>query len=212
MKDMTPRQAERRERILGTVRDLLARTGYEGLSMRDVAESAGVSPTTLYNLFQSKDGLVLAGLEDLLQRLSDSARVEEQSGLARLIASAEAVADQVVRTPRYAEAMARMLFNSAPADPICRMLLGEAIRQNRLRLEEMREQHELRGDLDPDHVARLLAGDSWSTILLWMKGFVALQDFPREYLRRLLATLTPLMTPQGLRRHRRRLQHGRAVL
>jgi TetR/AcrR family transcriptional regulator, cholesterol catabolism regulator len=206
MNDMTPRQAERRERILKTVRDHLSRYGYEGLSMRDVAESAGVSPTTLYNLFQNKDGLILAAQEDVLARVASSVRSTRTSGLARLIASAEAIAEQVVTTPRYAEAMARMLFNSSPADPICRMLLGDVIRQSRNRLQEMQTQREIRRDLDLDLIARILAGDSWSTIMLWMKGFIALQDFRQEYLRRLLMTLAPMMTPQALRRYREQLQ------
>ena len=146
MSQLTPRQAERKERILKTVRDQLSRFGYDGLSMRDVADAAGVSPTTLYNLFQNKDGLVLAAQEDLLDRVAQSVRSQHKKGLQRLIVAAEAIADQVVKTPRYADAMTRLLFNGDPGDPICQILLGNVIQQNRnilldLALENSRPIH-----------------------------------------------------------------------
>ena len=63
---LTPRQAARRHDILAAVREQLSRFGYEGVNMRQVADAAGVSPTTLYNLYSSKDALVLAALEEHL--------------------------------------------------------------------------------------------------------------------------------------------------
>ncbi len=209
---LTPRQVERRERILKAVRDHVSRLGYEGLSMRDVADAAGVSPTTLYNLFQNKDNLILAAQEDLLEQLAESVRALQKSGLEYLIASAEAIADQVVKTPRYADAMVKLLFKSEPGDPICQMLLGDVIRQNRSRVQEMVELGEIRDDVDVDVLARCLGGDAWSTILLWMKGFIALHDFKREYVGRLLMTLVPLLTPQTRRRYRDRMNSMSALL
>ena len=46
-KALTPRQVARRESIIEAVRTLLARRGYDGVSMREVAAEAGVSPSTL---------------------------------------------------------------------------------------------------------------------------------------------------------------------
>ena len=68
-KRRTPRQQERRERILEAARAALSENGYEGLNMRDLALTAGVSPTTLYNQFENKDTLVLAALSDMLQNI-----------------------------------------------------------------------------------------------------------------------------------------------
>lgn len=202
---LTPRQAERRERILKAVRDHLSRLGYEGLSMRDVADAAGVSPTTLYNLFQNKDNLILAAQEDLLAHVADSVRAQEKVGIEYLIATAEAISDQVVRTPRYADTMVKLLFKGDPGDPICRILLGDAIQQNRIRVREMIELGEIRDDVNVDVLARCLAGDAWGTILFWMKGFIALHDFKQEYVGRLLTTLAPLLTPAARRRYRDRM-------
>jgi len=202
MVDLTPRQAERRERILRTVREHLSRSGYEGLSMRDIAEAADVSPTTLYNLFRNKDGLVLAAQQDVLEQLGQQVLGSHTAGIRRLIVTAEVIADQVVRTPRYADAMTRMLLNSDPADPICRMLFGDVIRRNRMLLEEMKSLNEIHKDTDVEQFARHLTGDSWGTLLLWMKGFLALQDLKEASVRKLLLTLLPVMTPKTARQYR----------
>ncbi len=209
---LTPRQAERRERILDTVREHLSRLGYEGLSMRDVADAAGVSPTTLYNLFQNKDNLVLAAQEDLLDQLAELARGQDKRGLDYLITTAEGISEQVVKTPRYAETMTKLLFRGEPGDPICQILLGDVMRQNHSRVEEMIELGEIRADVDVETLARCLTIDIWGTILLWLKGFIALQDLQREYVGRLLMTLAPLLTPEARQQYRRRMNRVGALI
>ena len=63
---LTANQQERRNRILAAARELVAQHGYDGMIMRDVATAANVSPTTLYNLYNTKDELLLAALRDKL--------------------------------------------------------------------------------------------------------------------------------------------------
>jgi AcrR family transcriptional regulator len=56
-------KSERRKRIQRAARKLVIECGYEGLTMRDLAEAARVSVPTLYNLFGSKDAILVAELE-----------------------------------------------------------------------------------------------------------------------------------------------------
>ena len=49
---------ERRERLLGTVAQLIAEKGYEAASMRDISEAMDVSPAGLYYHFKSKEDLL----------------------------------------------------------------------------------------------------------------------------------------------------------
>lgn len=58
-------KAERRARIIQAARDLLQETGAADLSMRTLAERAGVSPATPYNLFGSKRAILVSVLEDI---------------------------------------------------------------------------------------------------------------------------------------------------
>lgn len=198
--NLTPRQLQRRERILATVRQQLSRAGYEGLSMRDVAAASDVSPTTLYNLYDNKDGLVLAALQDLLDQLATSVP-EELQGLDGVIARARAYARNIVRNPRYAEAMARMLFNARPTDPIAKMLLHRAIGARRQSILEMQALGEMRKDIDVDFFAQQWGVSSWSVILLWTHGHISLREFEETYIRAELHALLPGMTAKHARKH-----------
>jgi AcrR family transcriptional regulator len=55
--------AETREQILDAAHDLFYWHGIRATGIDRVAEEAGVAPTTLYRLFESKDGLVAAYVE-----------------------------------------------------------------------------------------------------------------------------------------------------
>jgi AcrR family transcriptional regulator len=89
------KSAERREQqkealrraILDAAGDLFLKHGYEGFSLRQVAEKVGYSPTTLYLYFENKDELlfevVLEGFETFGQRLQ-AAYEGERDPLARL--------------------------------------------------------------------------------------------------------------------------------
>ena len=202
MNSLTRTQIQRRERILEAVRDKLSSHGYDGLSMRDLADSAGVSPTTLYNLFGGKDALVLAALRDLLDQIADRVAQSEATGMQRLLVGAEEIGKQIVATPEYAEGMTRTLFNADPADPICELLLADGIEGNRQALVEMQARGEIQRHIDVDAFARDLTGRGWMVILLWMKGFIALRDMPSELKRSIVVALAAAMTPKLARRMR----------
>jgi len=49
-----------RQRILDAAGELFLEFGYEGLSMRQIAERIGYSATTIYRHYESKDDLLFA--------------------------------------------------------------------------------------------------------------------------------------------------------
>jgi AcrR family transcriptional regulator len=53
-------EASARERILGTARELFYREGIRAIGVDTVVERSGVSKTSLYRLFESKDALIAA--------------------------------------------------------------------------------------------------------------------------------------------------------
>jgi AcrR family transcriptional regulator len=69
-------RAARREDILTAGRWLLEREGYSGLSMRVVADRAGVSPGTLYTYFANKEELFAALYSERLRLLERELRRE----------------------------------------------------------------------------------------------------------------------------------------
>ena len=194
MKILTAVQQQRRERILLSTRDQLSQFGYEGLNMRELAEIADVSTSTLYNLYQSKDALILAALEDQLADINAVVAETNTSGLGRFLARVEAVADQIVETPKYAESMGKMLFGADAHDPIVQLLIGTSLSFNREELAEMAGCGELRQETDRNFLARSLSSTGWSTVLMWMKGYVALHDFKQEYVRNAVTMMLPYVT------------------
>ena len=205
MKILTAVQQQRRERILLSARDQLSQFGYEGLNMRELAVIADVSTSTLYNLYQSKDTLILAALEDQLADINAVVAETNTSGLGRFLARVEAVADQIVETPKYAEAMGKMLFGADAHDPIVQLLIGTSLSFNRKELAEMAGCGELRQETDRNFLARSLSSTGWSTVLMWMKGYVALHDFKQEYVRNAVTMMLPYVTQAAEVRLRQRL-------
>lgn len=55
---LTPRQAQRLSSLLKATEELAVKGGYPAVTMRDVAERAGVGIATVYRYFSSKDHLI----------------------------------------------------------------------------------------------------------------------------------------------------------
>ena len=52
-----PRGLITRQAILNAAHQLFVQQGYHGTSMRQIAEAAGIGLSSLYNYFQSKEGV-----------------------------------------------------------------------------------------------------------------------------------------------------------
>jgi AcrR family transcriptional regulator len=202
---LTPLQRARRERILTTTRDQLSLLGYDGINMRNLAAAAEVSPTTLYNLYENKDVLVLSALEDQLSRMGKQAGVQPSAGLDYLLTISRAITRQIVETPRWADAIARLLFQAQPEDPITRTLLTDTLKDRQAALTVMQQAGEIDADADPASLSRSLMGAAWSTIMLWTKDVITLEALPAEYLRNQLYVLLAAATPKSRRRLTREL-------
>ena len=71
----SPAQAERRKRILRETLKLLASESPSDISMAQIAELSDVSTKTLYNLFKSRNGLLLAAAAQTRADTQNSANV-----------------------------------------------------------------------------------------------------------------------------------------
>jgi AcrR family transcriptional regulator len=66
---MDQQKLERRGRILTEVRQCFVKRGYDSVTMKELAEAAGVSVPTLYNRFGGKDELLFAAVEEQFEQL-----------------------------------------------------------------------------------------------------------------------------------------------
>lgn len=191
------RQQQREVNILAAAREALTEKGYDGVTMNALAEKAGVVKKTLYNLYGSKDDLLLAAISEVIDSYRGD-RLAVDRGIPAIIASRAAATRQIVATPEYAEAMTRALVQAEAGHALVQVLLKDAVANNLSNLEAAAANDELEPHVDIPELAEQLASQGWGLILLWIKGLVPLEQFEARSLRGLTTLL--LAVTRGPRR------------
>ena len=129
-------KAERRQRIIQAAREMIRETGDAALSMRALAERAGVSPATPYNLFGSRRAIVLAAIGDVPEFLTRFRRLPSNDPVEPLFRAVELAVDFYVGDPFFYRTLWRAVFDasddirpeiySAERDAFWRRLLDHA--------------------------------------------------------------------------------------
>lgn len=146
-------RAERREQILRAAARSFLAGGYDGTSMEDVARAAGVTRLIVYRIFETKDALYLAVLQEvvdeLVERVDAPTSAPADSGpaagiVAILFASARqhpdafrllwrhaahepAFADRAQRFRQSVHEFGAGLLASSISDPLLRRWASEAL-------------------------------------------------------------------------------------
>lgn len=191
VKNLTPKQEDRRHRILSAARDMVADHGYDGMVMSQVADRAGVSPTTLYNLYNTKDELVLEALRELLSENSLRLSEAEKPGWQFLLRSVKNGAWMATTEPAYAEAITHAMLRANPGDALIKILLVNPRRDMLKSIHAMAERGELRAGINPEELATSTHGVYWSTFTMWNKGLVHLQDLEHTLQMNFLSMMIP---------------------
>lgn len=102
------RRRERRYRIIASATEL-ALSGYDACQIRSVAAAAGMSASTVYQYFPSKDDLLLACFYEWLWDFETEYRgvAGEADPFQRLLRVAVTLTDRLCASPQLAEAMIR---------------------------------------------------------------------------------------------------------
>lgn len=164
--------AERRARILAAARGLIAEGGFEGLTMRQLAELARVSVPTVYNLIGNKFLLLEALVkEQFAQAANALARVPPGRSIVEYVEiMTDVTHDLLLGNPRYTRALIQVFLtadDSAPArraiDAQCLALIGSA-------LEAAQAAGEIASWADAPLVARQTYALYVSGVLGWASG------------------------------------------
>lgn len=99
---LSKRQAATVDALLEAGLQALHDVGWEGLSLRDVAGRAGVTHTTAYNYFTSKEHLVAEINWRLLESLPDPVTLPDSSLAERLTASLREATEMFIDDPELA--------------------------------------------------------------------------------------------------------------
>lgn len=142
---------ERRRRIIEAARDLIRETGNAGLSMRALAARAGVSLATPYNLFGSKQAIILAVLEDVREYRQRFAALRTVRPLERIFMALDLALQYYMDDPRFYKTLWISVFEMS--DDVRRGILNS---QRDAFWQGLMEQAVAAGDLSADIDAALL--------------------------------------------------------
>ena len=126
---LTPRQADMVQRLTEAGVEEVRESGYENLSIRDVARRAGVAAATAYTYFASKDHLLT---EIFWRRLSALPPVDAVGTAARsdrIVAVLRELALLVSSEPGLAAGCTAAMFGSEPDVRQLRLYIGRKIHQ-----------------------------------------------------------------------------------
>lgn len=189
-KALTPRQVARRASIIEAVRTLLARHGYDGVSMREVAAEAGVSPSTLYEIYESKDALILQSVRSFFEDMG----FEEESvpaGLDRLVLRLNAIANFFETANKQGEGISRLLFQDQTNEAATEVLLSNAVAARQRSIEEMIEAGQLDKVADIELLARMMVSITWGAVLFYQRGEIDIGNLATELIQQSMTLLLP---------------------
>jgi AcrR family transcriptional regulator len=171
-KELSERQAAKREQIALAARKLFLSCGYSGTSMDAVTAEAGVSKQTLYAYFPTKQDLVISIVSDQLAQLTfdrpEDTTMASLADLRELMVYFSVALTDVLMTPD-AIALLRLLLGEAFRVPELRELVRDALPGQLLaRTERLLLQAQSAGLIsvpDPDLGARMFAGPLMSYVM-----------------------------------------------
>ena len=111
-------KSERRARILASARTQLARHGYDGLTMRDLAQAARVSVPTLYNLFGGKDAILAAAMAESVERVAALQVSSKTTFFGRALIGFDAGMAMIADAPDFYRRLIPLFMTSPEAQPI----------------------------------------------------------------------------------------------
>lgn len=164
---LTPKQAERRRRVIEAALQLAREGGYDAVQMRDVAAVANVALGTIYRYFSSKDHLLAAAMAEWTGEL--------QVRLSQLPPRGDSPVDQLVdvfkRACRALERQPKLAASLITALSAADQGVHESSMQVRRQIGSMAA--EILGPLDEEtrgDIMSLLGHVWYSTLVGWANG------------------------------------------
>ncbi|PTR20680.1 TetR family transcriptional regulator [Rhodococcus sp. OK519] len=116
-RQLTPAQAATRDQLIQVAIELASEGGYQGVSVRLIADKLGMSPATVYQHAGSKNQLLLDVLSELSRRVSRSIEkrgVLPQSPADRLLTVFTSILRQVSENPPLYRALFVAYLSASP--------------------------------------------------------------------------------------------------
>lgn len=189
-----PRSTEANQAILNATLELFADEGFDAMSIEAIAARAGVSKTTIYRRWDSKEDLMLDAARSLQAEfpLVDTGNLRDD-----VIHLLKLVWDMSQRNPLLEKLYVRFIGESRANPGLFRFFyerrLGPRVQHFRQMIERAQARGEIRKDLDPFIVLDLFTGPIVSRFLLTgsLAGAPHPDDFPEQMVDAILQGIAP---------------------
>ena len=177
----SPAQAERRKRILRETLKLLASESPSDISMAQIAELSDVSTKTLYNLFKSRNGLLLAAAAQTRADTQNSANVmSAPAGISRILELTRRTMDTFEQSPEFMESAMSVVVGISAEDEAEHHRVGITQQWFYEALLVAESEDQLLPGTDCMQLSQLLAASQWGVTLMWQKGLISLETLRRQ--------------------------------
>ena len=177
----SPAQAERRKRILRETLKLLQVTSSADISMAQIAELSDVSTKTLYNLFKSRNGLLLAAAAQTRADTQSSANVmSAPAGISRILELTRRTMDTFESSPEFMESAMSVVVGISAEDEAEHHRVGMTQKWFHEALLVAESKDQLKPGTDCTQLSQLLAASQWGVTLMWQKGLISLDTLRRQ--------------------------------
>jgi AcrR family transcriptional regulator len=211
-------KTQRRANILRAARDLMRETGDLTFSMRSLAEQAGVSIATPYNLFGSKQTILLAVLDADLAAFQERLAGLQVDEIEVLFEANRLLSSLLGGEPTFYRNVLRAVVRDGPEFRF--MVNGPRYLAWKRLLRQATEAGLLVDHVDPDAFAIASSQLSVANVMEWVQGGLTLEEMDARNEYGLALTLLAIATDRSrpyLERHLREAeqklqQHWRGML
>lgn len=165
----------RRQRILDAAHGLIAQSGNADFSMRGLAEAAGFSMATPYNLFGSRQGVMRALLRADLDHYTRELEAMEGAPLEVLFGAVTLVTRTYAQDPARHRALLRAVFGEGGRDD--RPGFDPALHGTwRARVQAAIDAGDLHADTQADFLALELGRNLFACVMDWVQERISLDE------------------------------------
>ena len=177
----SPAQAERRRRILRETLKLLQQESPADISMAQIADLSDVSTKTLYNLFTSRNGLLLAAAAQTRADTQTSANViSAPAGIPRILELTRRTMDTFERSPEFMKSAMSVVVGIRAEEEAEHHRVGMTQKWFHEALLVANSEDQLLLETDCILLSQLLAASQWGVTLMWQKGIISLETLRRQ--------------------------------
>ncbi len=191
----SPRQIEREETIVRVARQHLSAHGYQGANMERLAQEAGVTKMTLYNIFGSKDQLMARIVSKSFSEIAEDYVRSARPGLPSIMARHDGIVAAVKSMPLYAESIIQSMLNSDPESQLVNVLIADAYDFYYDQFDVANQEGQLTSGEDRETLSNQVLGHEWGMLFLLFKQHFSIADYEQQSRSALCAQLLAIAIP-----------------